>query len=196
MCLRHIGTSVIVREKCSMTFLAFGRSWIPLRMRWKMWTHFPEIHTLPMCVFTLTQSLDHQRPQECQVKNHCPSVMVKRQRHSNSLPPYTEFPAFPWVKVYCGKSLEGAGLKWWNSSHWENSQSNTSNKKDLFHPYGWYLFFYFRSFIWTYFPFHFQSAYERSFSFIILGVWKFGITVLAIIFLHWIFSTAINLRKK
>lgn len=86
-------------------------------------------------------------------------------------------------------------LKWWNSSQQESSRSNTDNKQDLFHLYGWYLFFYLRTFIWTYFPFHFQSAYE-SFSVIILEVWKFGITVLAIILLGWIFSTAINLRKQ
>ena len=86
-------------------------------------------------------------------------------------------------------------LKWWKSSQQESSQSNTDNKQDLFHLYGWYLFFHLRTFIWTYFPFHFQSAYE-SFSVIILEVWKFGITVLAIILLGWIFSIAINLRKQ
>lgn len=78
----------------------------------------------------------------------------------------------------------------------KNSQSNRDNKQDLSHLYGCYFFSYLRTFIWTYFPFHFQLAYERSFSAIILDIWKFGLTLLAIIVLGWIFSTAINLRKQ
>lgn len=115
-CLLPINSYVAVkRGSCCMWFLAVGRSWTPLRMWWKIWTHFPAAHHHLCHTLYTKPTWDPWGFHGSQIRKLRPPIMGKGR--AAVIPCHPTHSFLTTLRLKCTRNQKGKGLKWWASPH-------------------------------------------------------------------------------